>query len=243
MRVPIPRARLAACCALVIAVLAGQTPAEAQTARRPARPTRPARPAPHAGSWEISGGFLWQGGFDLGSRDAELTRNPATGTGPYDLFASASSLGSGLGVQGRITGYLSRNLAIEGGVRITRPTLNIDLSGDVESAPDLTATETLTQYVFDGSLVWHFAPFHKGRAVPYVAGGAGYIRDLHEGNALSETGAEYHGMGGVKWWFSSRPNRWGIRGEGGFSVRDGGVGFDEGRRTVPVASASLMYLF
>ena len=49
-------------------------------------PSRPARPAPHAGSWEISGGFLWQGGFDLGDRDAELTRNPATGTGPYDLF-------------------------------------------------------------------------------------------------------------------------------------------------------------
>ena len=179
-------------------------------ANRPAAGTaRPARPAPHAGSWEVSGGLLWQGGFDLGNRDAELTRNPATGTGPYDLFASASSLGSGLGVQARVAGYLSRSMAIEGGLRITRPTLNIDLSGDVESAPDLTATETLTQYVFDGSLMWHFAPFHKGRAVPYVAGGAGYMRDLHEGNALIETGVEYHGMAGLKWWFSSRPKRLG----------------------------------
>jgi len=222
-------------------MIAGPTPAEAQTPRSPARPVRPARPAPHAGSWEVSGGLLWQGGFDLGNRDAELTRNPATGTGPYDLFTSASSLGSGLGVQARVAGYLSRSLALEGGLRITRPTLNIDLSGDVESAPELTATETLTQYVFDGSLVWHFAPFHKGRAVPYLAGGAGYMRDLHEGNALIETGVEYHGMAGLKWWLSSRPKRLGIRGEAGFSVRDGGFG--EGRRTVPVASASLIYLF
>ena len=68
-------------------------------------------------------------------------------------------------------------------------------------------------------------------------------RDLHDGNALIETGAEYHGMAGVKWWSSSRPRRWGIRGEGGFSVRDGGFDLGEGRRTVPVASASLLYLF
>jgi len=142
-------------------VIAGQTPVEAQTAPRPARLARPARPAPHAGSWEVSGGLLWQGGFDLGNRNAELTRNPSNGTGPYDLFRSTSSLGSGIGIQGRIAGYLSRTVALEGGVRITRPSLNVDLSGDVESAPDLTATEKLTQYVFDGSLVWHFAAFHK----------------------------------------------------------------------------------
>jgi hypothetical protein len=225
------------------ALMLGTAPAEAQARRTPTPPTRPARPTPHAGSWEFSGGFLWQGGFDLGDRDAELTRNPATGTGPYDLFAAGSTLGSGPGVQGRITGYVSRNLAIEGGARITRPNLKIALSGDVESAPNVTATETLTQYVFDGSVVWHFAPFHKGRAVPYVAGGAGYIRDLHEGNALIETGAEYHAMAGVKWWFSSQPRRLGIRAEGGVSVRDGGFDFGEGQRTVPVASASLVYIF
>jgi len=234
---------LVTCFALgAVAMLLVPTSAAAQ-ARRPPGARRPARPAPHAGSWEIGGGFLWQGGFDLGDRDAELTRNPATGTGPYDLFTSASSLGAGIGVQGRIAGYVSRNLAIEGGARITFPTLDIHLSGDVESARDLTATETLTQYVFDGSLVWHFAPFHRGRAVPYVAGGAGYIRDLHEGSALIETGAEYHALAGLKWWLSSRPRRLGIRGEAGVSIRDGGFDFREGRRTVPVASASLIYLF
>jgi hypothetical protein len=217
--------------------------AEAQARRTPARPTRPARPTPHAGSWEVSGGLLWQGGFDLGSADAELTRNPTTGTSPYDLFSSDSKLGSGIGFQGRITGYLSRNLAIEGGLRLTRPVLSIRLTGDVEAAPNETADETLTQYVIDGSVLWHFQAFHRGRAVPFAAAGAGYIRDLHEGSELAENGTDYHATAGLKWWFSNRPRRLGLRAEAGFSVRDGGFDFRDGRRTVPIAAVSLAYIF
>jgi opacity protein-like surface antigen len=233
-----PARRLAA----VIACLLLASAVEAQT--RPARRAQRARgPAPHAGSLEVSGGVLWQGGFDLGSAAADLTRNPMTGTGPYPLFGSESRLGAGLGFQGRVTGYLSPRLAIEGGVRFTRPVLAIDLSGDVESAPNQTAEETLTQYVFEGSALWHFGDVQRGRFVPFAGAGAGYIRDLHEGNEVIETGTEYHAVGGVKIWFSDRPRRLGVRGEAGVSIRDGGFDFRDGRRTVPIASASLVYLF
>ena len=126
---------------------------------------------------------------------------------------------------------------------MARPKLDIKLSGDFESAPDQTATETLTQYVIDGSAVLNLAPFNSGRVVPFIAGGAGYIRDLHEGSELIETGIEYHGLVGIKWWFSDRPHRLGIRGEGGFSIRDGGFDFRDERRTVPIATAGLVYIF
>jgi opacity protein-like surface antigen len=217
--------------------------AGAQARPTPPRPARPARPTPHAGSWEVSGGLQWQGGFDLGAANAELTRNPTTGTGPFDLFSSGTKLGAGIGFQGRVAGYVSKNLAIEGGLRLTRPVLTVKLSADFESAPDLAADETLTQYVIEGSAVWHFPAFHHGRAVPFVAGGAGYIRDLHEGNELIETGTEYHGVGGLKWWFSNHPRRLGLRAEAGFSLRDGGFDFRDGTRTVPIASVGLAYLF
>ena len=60
-----------------------------------------------------------------------------------------------------------------------------------------------SQYVFDGALVWHItgARFAGGSAVPFLYGGAGYLRELHEENAFVEEGVEYHAGGGIKWWF------------------------------------------
>jgi hypothetical protein len=225
----------------VLVLLAAAPIVEAQA--RPAQPVRSARSTPHAGSWELSGGLEWQGGFDLGQRNAELTRNPGAGTGPYDLFTSESSLRPAAGVQAHVAGYLTSRLAVEGGVRITRPVLRVDLTADAESAPDQAAEERITQYVIDGSVVWHLARSPQGRAVPFVAAGGGYVRDLHAQSQLVETGSEMHATAGVKWWFSSRPRRLGIRGEAGVSLRDGGFDFRKGRRAVPIASASLAYLF
>jgi len=220
-------------------------PAAAQPRPQARRP--PPRPAPHAGSWEIGGGVVWVGGFDLGEAQANETRNPTTGTGPLTLFVTNNSVGAGFGLQGRLGYYLTRSLEIEGGLRYTRPKLESELSADFESAPNVTATETLNQYVIDGSAVFHFtnAAFSGGRGVPFVSGGVGYLRDVHEGNQLIETGTEYHVTGGIKWWLGAHPapKRLGIRAEAGVSIMDGGFTFDDKRRTEPVAGAALIYVF
>lgn len=223
----------------IVVCLAAASTVEAQA--RPAPPARSSRPTPHAGSWELSGGLQWQGGVDLGLRNAELTRNPDTGTGPYDLFTSETTLRPAAGVEGHLTGYMTSRLALEGGVRITRPVLRIELTADAESAPDQAADERITQYVIDGSVVWHLTGAR--RTVPFVAAGGGYVRDLHAKSELVETGLEIHATAGVKWWFNGRPRRLGIRGEAGVSLRDGGFDFRQGRRAVPIASASLVYMF
>ena len=137
--------------------------------------------------------------------------------------------------------YLTPSLAIEGGFQYSRPKLKVRLSNDVEDAPGVTASETINSYLFTGSLVYHFAA--HGQTVPFIAGGAGHIRDVHAGNELVETGVEYHAGGGLKIWFGSAPRRLGFRGEGGVSIRDGGFDFDEGVRLVPMAAGSLVYLF
>ena len=91
--------------------------------------------------------------------------------------------------------------------------------------PDTTAEETVSHYLFEGSLVWHLRhlSFASGRAIPYLAGGAGYLRELHEGNQLVETGQEYHALGGLKYWLGSRARRFGLRIEGGVSARKKGI--------------------
>ena len=122
----------------------------------------------------------------------------------------------------RVGYYISRSISIEGSVRYARPELSVDLSGDAESAADVTATEIASHYVFGGSVLFDLrgASFAGGRGVPFVSGGAGYLRELHEGNLLVETGIEYHATAGLKYWFGSGDNRFGLRVEGGMSARE-----------------------
>jgi hypothetical protein len=236
-----PRARLAVFAALILLVLLVVTAAAAAQGRQAPRPTGP---TPRGGSWDVSGGAVFVGGFELGDATAELTRNATSGA-PFDQFSTSTELGSVAGVQGRVGYYLSPRLAIEGGVRYARPVLSIRISGDAEDAPDETATEKLNQYLFDGSVLWHFnqPATSPNRVVPFVIGGAGYLRELHEGQELVETGIEYHAGAGIKIWFGDARRRFGLRAEGGISIRDGAFDFEDKVRAVPIAAGSIVYLF
>lgn len=202
-------------------------------------------PAPRAGSVELGGGVLWAQGYDLGGTPAELTRNPTTGSSPLRLFDSTSRLDAASGLVARLGVYLSRSVSLEGGFQYSKPVLGVRVSGDFEGADAATISESISRYVFDGAVVVHLVPlsFAGGRGMPFVTGGAGYVRELHEGNELVETGQQYHAGAGVKLWFGERRRRFGIRGDVGFAVREGGSDFSDGRRTVPTAAASLIYLF
>ena len=202
------------------------------------------RETPHAGSWEIGGGLVWTGGFTGPTTTAELTRNGES-SGGFDLFTAAGELEARPGVNARIAVFVSRSVAVEGGFRFSQPTVSYRLSGDAEEAAETTATENLSRYVFTGSLVVHLRRMSPGVSlVPFIAGGAGYIRDLHQGNELMETGTEFHGVAGLKYWFNTAaPRRFGIRGEAGVSMTDGAFDFSEKSRILPIVSASLVYLF
>ena len=194
---------------------------------------------PRSGSVEIAVGGVWNLGTDYGTADATLTPNPSGGQGSFALFSSATNLRPTLGVQGFVGVYVTRALAIEAGVQYARPTLEVELSDDFEDAPDVTATTSISQYLFTGSLVYHFGGA-VARTTPFIAGGAGHVRDVHSGNGLVETGVEYHGKAGVKLWFGRGQNN-GLRIEGGVSIRDGCFTLDDDRRVVPNASASFAY--
>lgn len=199
------------------------------------------RSGPRAGAVEISGGGTWIAGQNLAERAATLTPNPGTGSSSFDQFRSEPTLDAVIGAQALVGYYITRAFAIEGGVQYSRPTLSVRLEDDFEGAPSLTATTDITQYLFTGSAVYHFG--RSSGVTPFVAAGAGHLRDVHNGNELIETGVEYHGKLGVKWWTGSGRGRLGLRAEGGVSMRTGGFNFDEDRRVVPIAALSLAYLF
>ena len=213
---------------LVLAVVV-VTPAAAQ-------PVTAAR----GGRLELSGGGVLVGGYGLGESVAELT--PNSGSSRYELFTTESEVRQAFGGVARIGFAVTPAFVIEGGLRFARPVYQLRVSGDAENAPDATLEETLSQYVFDGSVVWNFGGAGR-RLVPFVYGGAGYLRELHEEDALVAEGVEYHAGGGVKWWLGESSRRFGLRGDVGVSVRDGGFDFGEGPRAVPVVGVSLIYTF
>ncbi|HVL67774.1 MAG TPA: hypothetical protein VM364_10960 [Vicinamibacterales bacterium] len=194
---------------------------------------------PKPGSVEITAGGAWNAGQDLASRAATLTPNPGTGSSGFQLFTSDASLEPTLGANAAVAVYVTRRIAVEGAVRLARPQLRVRLGNDFEGAPPTTATTTLNQYVFTGSLLYHLG---EGRVAPFVAAGAGHVRDLHGGNELVETGTEYHGKLGLKMWAGSR-RRIGLRAEAGVSMIDGGFSFEERTRAVPIAMLGLSFRF
>ena len=200
---------------------------------------------PHSGNLEISGGVLWMPGTDLGTASADETRNPGTGTGPFVLFQTDSRTESAPGVQGKLGVYLAQSMSVEGGALFSRPKLATRLTGDAESAPELTATDTLTRIVVDGSVLFHLTgvSFAGGRGIPFVSAGAGYLRDLHEKNEVAETGHELHVGGGIHYWFGQGKHRAGVRADVGISRRSGGADAIDTTRTIPVIAGAFAYLF
>ncbi len=194
--------------------------------------------APHRGSFEVSGGVSWTGGYDAGTADGTLTR-PGGGT-PLILFTVSGRVLSAPGVVARLGIFLGRRVSAEATFEYNRPILRTHVTGDFELAPDTDADATITSYLAGGSLVYHFT---DGRVVPFVSGGGGYLRQLHEANTGLVTGTEVHAGGGVKIWLGAGAKRFGLRVDAGASARSKAAAFVPKRRVVSSVGAGMIYLF
>jgi hypothetical protein len=190
---------------------------------------------------EISGGGLFVGGFDAGKKNAEITANQ-TGGAPYTLFKSESRIDSAPAIEGRVGVRMSRLFTIEGGVFMARPQLATRLTGDVEGAPDVTAVEDLSMYIIDVALMTSFGSRSASRITPFVRVGGGYVRELHEDNALVKTGYAVHAGGGVTFWFNPRQTI-GARADARVYFINGGIDLDGGSRTQGAGGGAIVFAF
>jgi hypothetical protein len=200
--------------------------------------------ASRAHSFELAAGVIWAGGSSLGRDDANETTNAAGGP-PFRLFSASTKLDSGVGAEARLAFYLTPRFAIEGSGLVSRHQISTDVTGDFESIPDVTAVEDFTEFIIDGAAAVHFRPM--GGVVPFVRGGVGYLRQLHDGNSLVETGVAYHAGGGVSHWFSDPHKgfitRWGIRADARVVIRSGGFRLDDKARAGAVLGGALLVAF
>jgi hypothetical protein len=182
------------------------------------------------GRLEISGGVGWTLGYDLGKASATLSGNGVpTGT-PVTLFDADTRVDAGPRFEARIGWRLSRLFALEGGLAVTRTHLRADISNDVEQVPSLSATSRFTEYAIEGGATLDVPAlrFGGGRGRPFISGGAGYLRQLHEGATLVETGTIVFAGGGVRYVLRQSSSRnalietFGLRGDARLDIRTGG---------------------
>lgn len=205
--------RTAVLCMAMLAALAA--PAAAQS-------TGPTR----ARAIEISAGALAIGPVDFGPSAATLTSNSTQG-GDLTLFRSDTEIQTAIGVDARVAYAVTRVLAVEGGFVWTRPEVRSRIASDVEGIPDTTLTQDLDTYFFEGSAIVHLtrAAFGGDRGVPFLSGGAGYMRQLDDEQVLVGDGAVYHAGGGVKYFL--RPGGGlGLRADARLYIRTAGLELD-----------------
>ncbi|MEO6238254.1 MAG: hypothetical protein ABIQ52_14750 [Vicinamibacterales bacterium] len=193
---------------------------------------------PHRGSVEVGGGVIRIGSYDAGSAEALLTT--AGGAAPLTLFVVDAEVPAVMGAAVQAGVYLGRRVSLETTFHFTRPTLQSRQSSDFESASEVVAETTTSSYLIGGSLLYHFG---EGRLVPFLSGGAGYLRQLSEGNAEVTAGTEVHAGGGVKYWIGSGARRVALRLDAQASARDKLVAFEQKRRILPSLGAGVTFRF
>jgi hypothetical protein len=187
------------------------------------------------------------GGGGLGSADANLRRNdPVRET--FRLFATSSDVGRAPLWLVRLAFPFNRRFAIEGALTKATPGVRVSATSDFEGAPSITTTETIDQYFIDGSVLVMLDELQIGtRAVPFAAAGAGYLRQLHEGQRLVEQGQVYHAGGGMKYWLLTRKagavRSAGLRADARAYFLRGGISFDNRPRSHVAISGSVFVGF
>jgi hypothetical protein len=191
---------------------------------------------------EATVGGIWMGGYSLGGRDANLIANQ-TGGGPYTLFKTSSRVDSTAGLDARIGWRATRMLTIEGGLTWSQPQLSTRLSSDVEAAANVTATEKTSQYIIEGAVLAALTTRERA-LVPFVRAGFGYLRELHDGNSLVQTGQAFHVGGGATVWLGNIARQSiGLRLDGRYYVLRNGLDLGKATRTLGAISGSFVFAF
>jgi opacity protein-like surface antigen len=231
---------------LVLGVTLLSHSARAQTlpTQAPSKSAGPARSA--TPRFEVSAGVGWWSSVTLGEATAEITDSQTPTGGDFPLFRTSTEIGSAPVFTAGLGYRISRRWGVEAGLEVGKPEVRTTVRDDVEASGTTTAVEKLTQVIVDGAVVYRLTAAAKGRLVPFVRGGVGYLRQLHEGRNEVETGQAYSAGGGVLWAFLERPRglkAFGLRGDVRAEWLRGGFELEESRGATMFAGVGAFLRF
>lgn len=205
-----------------------------------------ARPASAQPRLEVTASGAWWDGYDLGERRALLTGPQAPTGADVTLFDTDVAILPGPGAEVRLGWRLFRGVYAEATGGLAVNSVEARVSGDIEQAPAITVTSTLTQITVEGGALGELPALRTaaGNLVPFVAGGAGYLRQVHEDRVLIETGRTFYVGAGVKWRSSAAQprgllQRLVVRADARLVSRSDGVDVEDERRNYITVSGGL----
>ena len=196
--------------------------------------------AAREGRVEVGAGLGWFGGVRFAEVNA--TETSASG-GRKTLFTTRSELEASAGVHARVGVRLTSRLQAESSLAFNPTRLATHISGDFELAPSTTASEPVTQYLVEAGVVGHLARWRRRRLAPFATLGAGYLRQVNEGQTLIATGRSYYVGGGTRYLLKSprsgRLRSAGLRADIRAIILQNGVALDRARHVAPFVGVSL----
>jgi hypothetical protein len=187
--------------------------------------------------YEVGGGVRFVGPEPLGRVDAKETN---TGGGSFRLFTADSTLHALVGFDARFGVRVTPALRLEATGSYGASDLNVKLNSDAEGAASITASERIRQFTLEGAAVIELTPWRFGaHSMPFLSGGAGYVRALHEDRVLVDEGALWHAGGGLN--LLLRSNSLGVRVDARALFQRGVI--NDGVHTSPALGASVFMRF
>ena len=204
------------------------------------------RPAAAQPRLEVTASGAWWDGYELGERRAVLTGPQAPTGADVTLFDTDVAILPGPGAEVRLGWRLFRGVYAEATGGLAVNSVEARVSGDVEQAPAITLTSTLTQITVEGGALVELPPLRTsaGNLVPFVTGGAGYLRQVHEDRVLIETGRTVYAGAGLKWRSSATQprglvQRLVVRADARLVSRSDGVDVEDTRRNYITVSGGI----
>lgn len=191
----------------------------------------------------VSAGGGWAGGHPVGSSAATLRTNaPGAAPPPFTLFAVETRMAPAPVGEARVGVAVTRRLTLEGGVAFARRRLAFAISGDPEAQAQSYPGESVQHYQFDAGVAWQLPMRRTPRLAPFVTGGGGYLRQLHQDRTLVKSGQVYYAGGGARYWLRGGPDSpraAGVRGDLRLNVKRRGIEFADRTRMYPTVSLHL----
>src|SRR5262249_54483491 len=140
---------------------------------------------------ELGGDMLWLTGVTFNDVNAVQT---AFGGSTRTVFRTSTRLGQAVCPEVKVIVGLTSAIEADGSAAVGRSQLPTTITADPEAA-SATVSEPLTLYLLQGGVAAHPAKWRKGRATPFASAGLGYLRQLHDGQALVQNGMSWY-LGG-----------------------------------------------